>query len=181
MLTELDWLHAIVYTNGWDVLADELLLTVPGKAGLTHVLLLKAPWRKLIPLVTESANALMPAGFASLSPLDEAGLAGSHVTHGQDFDSDHLTASCGPMMGTLLSPHAADRPLPCHICFDVVRQDGARTGDPEATNTLFKRVFSDSTAKQKLGTGAVATTAVLSTADANFKALTGLLRLGRST
>jgi hypothetical protein len=72
-------------------------------------------------------------------------------------------------------------PLPCHICFDVVRrQDGARTGDPEATNTLFKGVLSDSTAKQELGTGAVATTAVLSTADANFKALTGLLRLGRS-
>lgn len=33
------------------------------------------------------------------------------------------------MMGTLLSPHAADRPLPCHICFDVVRrQDGRELG-----------------------------------------------------
>lgn len=87
MLTELDWLHAIVYTDGWDVLADELLLTVPGKAGLTHVLLLKAPWRKLIPSVTESANALMPA----------QGLQASHLLMRQD-----LPVPMSPMDKTLI-------------------------------------------------------------------------------
>jgi hypothetical protein len=80
VLTELDWLHAIVYTDGWDVLADELLLTVPGKAGLTHVLLLKAPWRKLIP-------SMMPA----------QGLQASHLLMRQD-----LPVPMSPMDKTLI-------------------------------------------------------------------------------
>jgi hypothetical protein len=109
MLTELDWLHAIVYTDGWDILADELLFTVPEDMCDTPAAAQSGPGESC-PHGSQGVLLLWCCQHRvcnPCSPLYEAGFASSHVAHGQNLDSDHLAASCASMMGTVLSPHAA--------------------------------------------------------------------------